>query len=67
MTSLDAVSCDPVGRSEIAERLRVQVVTVDKWRERYPAFPAHRWTVGGVPVWEWEDVAKWAAETGRKA
>lgn len=62
-----ATSADPVGTVEIAERLTVARITVDKWRSR-PAvdFPAPRWTVGGRPAWDWHlDVVPWAQRTGR--
>jgi hypothetical protein len=56
---------DPVGQVEIAERAGVKPVTVKKWRERHPSFPQPRWTVGGNPAWEWEDVLKWLRDNGR--
>lgn len=54
------VEADPVGQSDIASRLGVATVTVQKWRERHPGFPAPRWTVSGRPVWEWDEVQEWA-------
>lgn len=51
-----------VGRFEIAERLGVQVGTVDKWRQRSGDFPAPSWKIGGSPAWEWEPVRAWHAE-----
>lgn len=57
-----------MGVLEIAERLGVTRFAVDQWRRRestFPRFPEHRWTVGGRPAWEWEDVATWAFASGR--
>lgn len=56
--------CDPVGITEIAQRLGVQRATVDVWRAR-GVLPEPRWTVGGRPAWNWPDVHAWASE--RKA
>lgn len=56
--------CDPVGAVEIAERLGVARRTVDSWRQREMGFPEPRWTVGGRPAWNWDDVAPWATEHG---
>jgi hypothetical protein len=57
---------DPVGLSEIAERLGVKPQTAQMWRHR-KVMPAPRWTVSGQPAWEWADVLKWARGTGRAA
>lgn len=54
----------PVGIPEIAERLKVERATVDQWRQR-GVFPEPKWTVGGRPAWEWNDIEKWATKTGR--
>ena len=40
--------------------------TVDQWRQRATDFPAPRWTVGGRPAWNWDEVEVWAKRTGRK-
>lgn len=56
--------CEPVGISEVAERLGVKRPTVDIWRQR-GVMPEPRWTVGGRPAWNWPDVLAWAEETGR--
>lgn len=56
---------DPVGVVEVADRLGVGRKAVDKWRQRDLGFPAPTWTVGGRPAWRWEDVERWARETGR--
>lgn len=56
---------DPVGAVEVAERLNVKRRTVDQWRQRATDFPAPRWTVGGRPAWNFDDVEAWAKRTGR--
>jgi predicted DNA-binding transcriptional regulator AlpA len=56
--------CDPVGAVEIATRLGVARRTVDSWRGRGTKgdpFPEPRWTVGGRPAWNWDDVERWHA------
>lgn len=60
-----ADASDPVGATEIAERLKVQLNTVQVWRIRYPEFPAPKWTVGGRPAWEWETIRRWAVANGK--
>lgn len=55
---------EPVGIKEIAERLGVQRKTVDQWLQRN-VMPEAKWTVGGRPAWDWDDVGRWAVETGR--
>ena len=55
---------DPVGIPEIADRLGVQRSTVDMWRWR-DLMPEPSWTVGGRPAWNWDDIVRWAIETGR--
>ena len=60
-----AVRTDPVGAVEIATRVGVERPTVDQWRQRDLGFPQPRWTVGGRPAWDWQDVAAWLAATGR--
>lgn len=57
-------TCDPVGATEIAERLSVKLDTIAQWRQR-GVLPEAKWTVGGRPAWNWPDVEKWATETGR--
>jgi len=56
---------EPVGIVEIAQRLGVTRAALDKWRSRDVGFPEPRWTVGGRPAWEWDDVEAWARRTGR--
>jgi hypothetical protein len=53
-------ACDPVGAVEIAERLNVKRGTVDMWRIRSIGFPEPRWTVGGRPAWNWDEVEQWS-------
>jgi predicted site-specific integrase-resolvase len=60
------MACDPVGLSEIAQRLGVQLNTAQMWRKR-GRLPEPRWTVSGAPAWEWRDVENWARATGRIA
>lgn len=52
-------ACDPVGAVEIATRLGVSRSTVDSWRQRKVGFPEPRWTVGGRPAWNFDDVEAW--------
>lgn len=59
------MACDPVGISEIAERLKARPQTVSMWKFR-GLLPHPRWTVSGLPAWEWKDVEKWAKSSGRK-
>jgi predicted DNA-binding transcriptional regulator AlpA len=59
------VDADPVGETEIAERLGRPRQTVSTWRQRNTGFPEPRWTVGGRPAWDWSDIEAWARETGR--
>lgn len=61
----------PVGGVEIAERLGVKPSVVSMWfyrskrGEMRPPMPAPRWTVSGMPAWEWAEIRKWAEKTGR--
>jgi predicted DNA-binding transcriptional regulator AlpA len=56
---------EPIGTREIAERLGVTRKAVDAWRMPNHAFPEPRWTVGGRPAWDWDEVEDWARRTGR--
>lgn len=56
---------EPVGTNEIAERLGVTRHAVKQWRVRDLGFPEPRWSVGGRPAWDWDDIERWALETGR--
>lgn len=55
---------DLLGRREIAAILKVQVNTVDQWRQR-GLFPLPRRRIGGSPVWTRADVVRWAVASGR--
>ena len=55
---------DPVGLSEIADRLGVARQTAKQWRLR-GVLPEPKWTVSGSPAWDWVDVQRWARKTGR--
>ena len=63
---------DPVGISEIAERLNVQRQTVNSWRsrgkedrERSTPLPQPAVIITKTPIWEWETIRAWALNTGR--
>lgn len=58
------MTVDPVGQTEIAERLDVPLDTVRKWRSR-GLLPEPSWTVGGRPAWPWSTIEHWARTTGR--
>ena len=58
------MACQPVGAAEIAERLGVRPQTVAMWKLR-GRLPAPRWTVHGLPAWNWPDIERWARATGR--
>jgi hypothetical protein len=60
----DLSDLDPVGATEIAERLSVALQTVGQWRLR-GVMPAPTWTVGGRPAWAWPIIEQWARDTGR--
>jgi predicted site-specific integrase-resolvase len=55
---------EPVGLSDIANRLGVAHQTAKQWKLR-GLLPEPRWTVSGRPAWEWKDVERWARKTGR--
>jgi predicted DNA-binding transcriptional regulator AlpA len=56
---------EPVGITEIAQRLGVSRSAVDKWRfrpgKRAEPFPEPCGTVGGAPAWYWGHVQLWHA------
>ncbi len=56
---------DPVGATEIAQRVGVGRATVEQWTRRHSDFPAPRWTVGGRPAWDWSDLEPWLRATHR--
>lgn len=60
----DAAVADPVGLSDIDERLGMAKGTAKHWNLR-KLLPPPKWTVSGRPAWEWRDVEKWASKTGR--
>lgn len=55
---------DPVGLSDIADRLGVSRDTTKHWKLR-GVLPAPKWTVSGRPVWDWPTIERWARKTGR--
>lgn len=59
------MTVEPVGLAEIAQRLGVKRETAKMWHYR-GLLPPSRWTVSGIPAWDWRDVEKWAKETGRQ-
>lgn len=61
---MDTSTLDLVGCAEIADRLDVQVSTVNQWRYR-GVMPEPTWKVSNTPIWRWRDILKWAKETGR--
>ena len=54
----------PVGAAEIAARLGVRAQTVHTWRQR-GILPQPRWSVSGLPAWDWSEIEEWARRTGR--
>jgi hypothetical protein len=58
------INADPVGEREIADRLDVQPMTVNRWMAR-GLLPPARWTISSRPAWDWSDIERWAIETGR--
>lgn len=56
---------EPVGVAEIADRLDVRQQTVSMWKYR-GLLPEPRWTVSGMPAWDWKDIERWARDTGRR-
>jgi hypothetical protein len=57
---------DVVGQQEAADRLGVKRVTFRSWVFKGQT-PEPRWTVSGVPAWDWDaDIKPWAKERGLK-
>jgi hypothetical protein len=55
-----------VGAAEIADRLGLSVPqTVHDWRRRHADFPRPVAVLKMGMVWNWPDISKWAAQTGR--
>lgn len=55
-----------VGATEIAERAGVKrPQVVHDWRRRHDDFPKPLTTVGGVLIWDWNEVRGWLERTGR--
>lgn len=59
-----AMSVDPVGLADIADRLGVARQTAKQWNAR-KLLPPPKWMVSGSPAWNWADIEKWARKTGR--
>lgn len=57
-------ACEPVGVTEIAERLGLKAQTVSqlRWQRKLPAAD---WVVSGRPAWNWSTIEAWAKATGR--
>ena len=56
---------DVVSLADIAARLTVEESTPRQWRVR-GLLPEPDWTVGdGLPLWAWDTVTGWLAESGR--
>lgn len=55
-----------VGITQVAERAGVTPGAVQKWRQRYEAFPAPFANVGTEasphPVWDWLEVESWLSQ-----
>lgn len=64
MTYAPPVAADPVGLSDIADRLGVARQTAKQWHLRKELPPA-KWMVSGRPAWDWPTIEKWAKKTGR--
>lgn len=56
---------DLVGVAEIAQRIGVEVGTVQSWRRRHDDFPEPIARLSAGLVWAWPDVDDWARATGR--
>ena len=59
------MTADPVGLAEMADRLGVARQTAKQWRLR-GVLPEPKWTVSGSPAWDWQDIERWARQTGRR-
>lgn len=62
------INADPVSAVDIARRLGMSRMTVNKWHVRpstAATYPPHRWMVGNRPTWDWSDIVAWLKATGR--
>jgi hypothetical protein len=58
-------ACQPVGLTDIADRLKADRRTPQQWHHRGILPPAD-WQVSGRPAWCWPHTLKpWAERTGR--
>jgi hypothetical protein len=55
---------DAVGMREISDRLGYPEASIRQWRKR-GLLPEPTVMPPGVPVWEWDEVLRWAHGTGR--
>jgi len=58
------MTADPVGLSDIADRLGVARQTAKSWNQR-GLLPPPMWRASGSPLWDWPDIERWARTTGR--
>lgn len=57
---------EPVGLSEIADRLRYPRQSVKQWHSMRHVLPEPGpGTVSGAPWWDWAVIEAWARQTGR--
>ena len=57
---------DLVGAQEIADRLGLaRPQTIHVWRRRHPEFPKPIARLKTALIWDWNDIERWARETGR--
>ena len=62
------VTSDPLellGKRELADLLRVNPWTVDRWRRTDPDFPAPIWISKSTPRWRRKDIEAWLATRQR--
>lgn len=57
--------CEPVGLTEIGERLKVKAETVQQWRQREVFTLPEAGTISGRPWWRWSEVVDWAIAAGK--
>lgn len=55
---------EPVGLSEIADRLGVPRQTAKTWHQRKVLPAQGPGTVSGAPWWDWAGIEAWARERG---